>query len=124
MSLTIGEVSRRTGVAPTTLRYYEQIGLLIAPARIGGQRRYDDAVLSRLEVIGLCKTAGFTLDEINLLFADAAPGRSASHALAEAKLVEIDSRMDELKRAREIIEWAMQCPCPSVDACACGIHPG
>lgn len=46
--LTIGEVARRSGVAATTLRYYEQIGLLPAPTRLGGQRRYDEAVLSRL----------------------------------------------------------------------------
>ncbi len=59
MALTIGDVARESGVAPTTLRYYEKIGLVPAPARIGGQRRYDDAVLARLEVIRLCKSAGF-----------------------------------------------------------------
>ena len=51
--LTIGAVARAAGVAATTLRYYEQIGLVPAPARVGGQRRYDDAVLTRLEVIRL-----------------------------------------------------------------------
>jgi MerR family transcriptional regulator, redox-sensitive transcriptional activator SoxR len=96
-ALTIGEVARRAGVAATTLRYYEQIGLVPEPQRLGGQRRYDDSILARLEVIGLCKSAGFTLEEIQLLFADDAPGRPASRALAEAKLVEID-------------------------ACTCGIH--
>src|ERR1700742_4955529 len=110
--LTIGDVARRAGVAATTLRYYEQIGLVLPPGRRGGQRRYDEAVLARLEVIGLCKTAGFTLEEIQLLFADDAPGRPASRALAEAKLVEIDARIAELQRAREIIEWGMQCSCP------------
>ncbi len=72
--LTIGEVARRSGVAATTLRYYEQIGLLPAPIRLGGQRRYDEAVLSRLEVIALCKTAGFALDEIQRLLAARWPG--------------------------------------------------
>lgn len=48
MRLTIGEVSRQAGVAATTLRYYEQIGLIAAPARQGGQRRYDESVLARL----------------------------------------------------------------------------
>ena len=73
--LTIGRVADETGVAATTLRYYEQIGLVPVPVRVGGQRRYDDSVLARLEVIGLCKSAGFTLDEIVVLFADDAPGR-------------------------------------------------
>lgn len=122
MSLTIGEVARESGVAATTLRYYEQIGLLPAPTRQGGQRRYDAAVLARLEVIRLCKSAGFALDEIQLLFADDAPGRPASRALAEAKLAEIDAQMAALARARDVIEWGMNCTCPSIDACTCGIH--
>ncbi len=120
--LTIGEVARQAGIAATTLRYYEQIGLVSAPARRGGQRRYDDSVLTRLEVIRLCKSAGFALEEIQLLFADDAPGRPASRALAEAKLAEIDAQMESLARARAVIEWGMRCTCPSIDACTCGIH--
>lgn len=119
---TIGEISRQTGVAATTLRYYEQIGLVPEPTRRGGQRRYDDSILSRLEMIALCKSAGFSLDEIQLLFADDAPGRPASRALAEAKLAEIDAQLESLARARAVIEWGMRCTCPSIDACRCGIH--
>ncbi|MFV8315878.1 MerR family transcriptional regulator [Mycobacterium sp. 23] len=122
MRLTIGEVSRQAGVAATTLRYYEQIGLIAAPARQGGQRRYDESVLARLEVIRLCKSAGFALEEIQLLFADDVPGRPASQALAKAKLAEIDAQMASLARARQVIEWGMRCTCPSIDACTCGIH--
>ena len=122
MRLTIGEVARQAGIAATTLRYYEQIGLVPAPARQGGQRRYDSSVLARLEVIRLCKLAGFALEEIQLLFADDAPGRPASHALAEAKLTEIDAQMASLAKAREVIEWGMRCTCPSIDDCTCGIH--
>jgi DNA-binding transcriptional MerR regulator len=70
----------------------------------------------------LCKAAGFGLDEIQLLFADDASGRPASRALAESKLAEIDARITELRRAREIIEWGMRCTCPSIDDCTCGIH--
>lgn len=92
------------------------------PTRRGGQRRYDDSILSRLEVIALCKSAGFSLDEIQLLFADDAPGRPASRALAEAKLAEIDAQLESLARARAVIEWGMRCTCPSIDACTCGIH--
>jgi MerR family redox-sensitive transcriptional activator SoxR len=122
-ALTIGDVARRADVAATTLRYYEQIGLIPAPARVGGQRRYDDSIVARLEVIRVCKSAGFTLDEIRLLFGDDVPGRPASRALAETKLSAIDARITELRRAREIVEWGMKCGCPSIDACTCGIHP-
>jgi DNA-binding transcriptional MerR regulator len=121
-NLTIGEVARQADVAATTLRYYERIGLLHSPVRIGGQRRYDESILARLEVIRLCKTAGFALDEIQMLFADDEPGRPATRALAETKLAEIDARIAELLRAREIIEWGMRCNCPSIDDCTCGIH--
>ncbi len=120
--LTIGEVARRAGIAATTLRYYEQAGLMPAPARLGGQRRYDESVLPRLEVIRLCKSAGFALEEIRLLFADDAPGRPASRALAEAKLAQIDAQIRSLTRARAVIEWGMRCTCPSIDACTCGVH--
>lgn len=123
--LTIGEVARRSGVAATTLRYYEQIGLLPAPTRLGGQRRYDEAVLSRLEVIALCKTAGFALDEIQRLFADDAPGRPASRALARAKLAQIDAQLDSLTRARAVIEWGCGAPARrSTPAPAAFTQPG
>ncbi|KWX25108.1 MerR family transcriptional regulator [Mycolicibacterium wolinskyi] len=122
MTLTIGEVARRTGVAQTTLRYYERVGLIPPPERAGGQRRYQESVLVRLEVIRLCKAAGFSLDEITVLMADVTPGRPRARALAEAKLIEIDAQMRSLARARDIIEWGMKCTCPSIDACTCGIH--
>src|SRR5262245_64795120 len=121
-TLTIGELALQADVAATTLRFYERIGLIQAPVRVGGQRRYDESIIARLEVIRLCKAAGFALDEIQLLFADDAPGRPVSRALAEAKLAEIDARIAELQRAREIIEWGMRCTCPSIDDCTCGIH--
>lgn len=120
--LTIGDIARRAGVAPTTLRYYEQVGLLPRPERVGGRRRYQESVLVRLEVIRLCKTAGFTLDEITVLIADDTPGRPVARALAQSKLAEIDAQIDSLVRAKEIIAWGMRCTCPSIDVCTCGIH--
>jgi MerR family redox-sensitive transcriptional activator SoxR len=122
MALAIGDVVRQAGVPATTLRYYERIGLVAPPARVGGQRRYDGSILARLEVISLCKSAGFALEEIQLLFADEEPGRPASRALAEAKLAEIDAQMASLARARAVVEWGMRCTCPSIDACTCGVH--
>lgn len=123
MSYSIGQVAEHSGVAATTLRFYETEGLLNAPGRIGGRRRYDEGVFHRLEVIGLCKAAGFTLEEIRVLLADDSPGRSASRSLAEAKLVDVDAQVATLVRARTIIEAAMQCTCPSLDACACASEP-
>ena len=65
--LTIGEVARRAGVATSSIRYYERIGLLPEPDRLSGQRRYDAAVLGRLGFIGVAQSAGFKLREIKAL---------------------------------------------------------
>lgn len=121
-TLTIGEVTQRSGVAQTALRYYEQVGLLPPPQRVGGQRRYQESVLARLHVIRLCKTAGFSLTEIGLLLEDNTPGRPVARELAQAKLAEIDVQMGALAQARSIVEWGMQCTCPSIELCTCGIH--
>lgn len=121
-TLTIGDVTRRSGIAQTALRYYEQVGLLPAPHRVGGQRRYQESVLMRLEVIRLCKTAGFSLTEIALLLKDDTAGRPLARELAQAKLAEIDGQLESLARARAIIEWGMRCTCPSIMLCTCGIH--
>lgn len=67
-----------------------------------------------------CKAPGFSLNEFRLLLTYDTPGRPAGRGLADAKLVEIDARMARLSRATEIIEWAMTCSCPPVDACGCG----
>ena len=120
--LSIGEVAEGSGVPATTLRYYEQVGLLTPAAREGGRRRYRSAVLARLQVIGLCKAAGFSLEEILVLYADDAPGRPASRELAQVKIKAIDAQMADLQHARAIIEWGMTCTCPSIDTCRCGVH--
>jgi DNA-binding transcriptional MerR regulator len=122
-ALSIGEVAQRSGVPATTLRFYEQIGLLPPVAREHGHRRYGDDTLMRLEVIGACKVAGFTLDEIQVLYRDDEPGRPVSRALGVAKLAEIDAQLAALAHARAIIEWGLLCTCPSIDRCTCGIHP-
>ena len=67
MSLTIGEVSRRVGIAASAIRYYERLGLLSTPNRVSGQRRYDDKVISSLQAIQTAKQAGFTLSEVKTL---------------------------------------------------------
>ncbi len=120
--MTIGEVARRSGTPATTLRFYESERLLPAPERVGGRRRYDESVLTRLQIIGLCKAAGFSLDEVRLLLSDDRPGRPATRKLAHEKLAALDAQMATLRHARSIIEWAMACRCPSIDDCSCGIH--
>src|SRR5688572_27128423 len=67
-TLSIGEVARRTGIRPSALRYYEEAGILPHAARIGGKRRYDANLIQRLELLQVAQQAGFSLDEIKVLF--------------------------------------------------------
>jgi DNA-binding transcriptional MerR regulator len=107
--LTIGELARRTGVTASALRYYEEVGLLRAPARVSGQRRYLESAAAIVAAILLYSEAGFTLAEQKALMApgDAAPDW---RALAERKLAELDERIARAQAAREAIRHGLRCP--------------
>src|SRR5437868_5215689 len=82
-------VTRRFGVRPSALRYYERIGVIPRAERVNGQRRYDRATLSRLAAVSVAKQAGFTLREIRALLADFTPSkppRGRWRKLASSKL--------------------------------------
>jgi MerR family redox-sensitive transcriptional activator SoxR len=66
--LSIGEVARQVGIRASAIRYYEQAGLLPAPRRRSGQRRYDPDIIDRLALIEFAQQAGFTIGEIRTLF--------------------------------------------------------
>lgn len=83
MHLSIGQVAARSGVAPSRIRYYEEIGVLPQAEREGGRRRYDDDVLRRLSIIDIAQRAGFSLDEIRELTGAQAPQETAGERLRE-----------------------------------------
>jgi len=131
--LTIGGVARRAGVRPSAIRYYESVGLLASPPRVGGRRRYDPRVLRQLAVIGVAQQAGFTIAEIKILLHgfDAETSAAARwRALAERKLPEIDAL---IARAHEMTKTHRRIPalwlpdarrvCPELAAPARGM-PG
>src|SRR3954465_2987830 len=99
--LRIGDVANRAGVRTSLIRYYERIGLLPAPERVSGQRRYDAAVLRRLAVIDVRARAGPSPDEIaELVPAGNAPMSDQLRELAQRKLPEIDALIDRAQRVR------------------------
>jgi DNA-binding transcriptional MerR regulator len=110
----IGELARRTGVATSALRYYEQVGLLSPAERIGQRRHYQPSSAERVALIRLCQDAGFTLAEISLLLEgwSRAWGR-----LAERKIAELDARIADAQRAKELITHALECPHRDLFAC-------
>ena len=102
--LTIGRVARTAGVAIDTIRYYEREGLLPVPARrLSGYRDYTPDAITRLRFIRRAKELGFSLPEIRELLAlsaDRERGVRGVKQRAEARLVEIERRIRELKRVQ------------------------
>lgn len=117
--MRIGEVAERAGVATSQIRYYERIGLLPAPERVSGQRRYDAAVLRRLAVIDVAQRAGLSLDEIRTLIEHAnVPMSDVLRDLSDTKLPEIDALINRTQRVRRWLAAAQTCECETIDACA------
>lgn len=120
-TLSIGEVAGRVGISTSAIRYYEGVGLLEEPERVGGKRRYHPGVVQRLALIEAAKRAGMTIREIHTLLYGFPTGSGASERwqhLASRKLQEVDGRIGELRRMRDLLEEAIRCDCVSLDECA------
>lgn len=119
--LTINQVSRRSGVAASALRYYEQRGLIAAERAGSGHRRYPRAVLRRLAFIVFAQRIGLTLDEIGAALAslpsDRVPSRGDWERLSGGWSARIDARIAELERLKEGLADCIGCGCLSFDRC-------
>jgi MerR family transcriptional regulator, redox-sensitive transcriptional activator SoxR len=116
----IGELVRRSGVAASTIRYYEQIGLLPPSRRVNTKRRYDSSIMRKLDVIGLAKRAGFKINEIQGLLHDFpadTPPADRWQAFAEQKMVELQAQMRQLEAMRSLLSQTLVCDCASIDEC-------
>jgi MerR family redox-sensitive transcriptional activator SoxR len=118
--MTIGQLARQTGTPASTIRYYEQLGLLPKPARVSGQRRYAEDAVARLGVVLLAQRCGFRLDEIGRLLhgfsADAPPSRRWRN-FAEGKQAEIEARIDQLRAMQRLLRRVMACRCADLKEC-------
>jgi DNA-binding transcriptional MerR regulator len=114
--MDISEVARRSGVPASTLRFYEEKGLIASLGRTGLRRRFDPAVLDQLALIALAQGAGFSLDEIRTMFSpDGRP--SIDRRMLEAKADAIDATIRRLKAVSEGLRHAAVCPAPSHAEC-------
>lgn len=112
----IGEVVRRSGVPASTLRYYEERGLITCVRRQGLARVFSVAVLEQLALIAVCRTAGFSLDEILLMFApDGRP--SPNREMLAAKADELDETIRKLALMRDDLRHAAACRAPTHMEC-------
>ncbi|MDX3660272.1 helix-turn-helix domain-containing protein [Streptomyces sp. ID05-26A] len=112
LEIGIGEVVRRSGVPASTLRYYEERGLIASVRRQGLTRVFSPAVLEQLALIAVCRTAGFSLDEIMLMFSpDGRP--SPNREMLAAKADELDATIRKLAVMRDDLRHAAACPAPT-----------
>ena len=119
--MTISEVSRRSGVAASALRFYEDRGLISSERAGSGHRRYPRSVLRRIAFIVFAQRIGLTLDEVRheleKLPANRVPGRSDWARLSRSWTARIDERVAELERLRAGLTECIGCGCLSLDRC-------
>ena len=119
--LTITDVSRRSGVASSALRFYEQRGLIASERAGSGHRRYQRPVLRRIAFIVFAQRVGLSLDEIGEELAklppDRAPDRTDWARLSQGWSARIDDRIAELERLKHGLTECIGCGCLSLERC-------
>lgn len=114
--MDIAEVARRSGVPASTLRFYEEKGLVASVGRDGLRRRFAPGVLDQLALIALGQAAGFSLQEIRTMFSP--EGRpSIDRRMLAAKADELDATVKRLKAMSNGLRHAAVCPAPSHAEC-------
>jgi MerR family mercuric resistance operon transcriptional regulator len=123
-SLSIGELSRRTGVHIETIRYYEKVKMLPPPPRTeGGRRVYESSQIRTLTFIRRARELGFTLDEIRNLLGLSEPGRACCaevQTLTAAHLGEVRAKIDDLRKLEALLASALE-QCLGEPAPACPV---
>jgi MerR family transcriptional regulator, redox-sensitive transcriptional activator SoxR len=124
----IGDIAKKSGVPASTIRYYEEIELLPPAHRVNGRRRYDGAILQKINLIRLAQKAGFTIAEIQTLlhdFPEDAPPSDRWQVMARKKLDELDERLKTIHAMKGILVQTLQCQCNTLEDCGTGIpdHP-
>lgn len=125
--LSIGEVARRSGIASSALRYYEEMGLIRSIRNQSGHRRYPRAVLRRVAFIVFAQRIGLSLDEVKVELArlptNRVPERADWAKLSAGWTTRIRARIEELERLQAGLTECIGCGCLSLDRCAMA-NPG
>ena len=118
----IGDLARRTGVAVSALRFYEDKGLLEPLRTNGNQRRFLRSDIRRVSFILIAQRIGFTLEEIQAYMARLPHGRTPSvldwQSLGRSMRAELDARIKLLTRTREKLDGCIGCGCLSLSKCS------
>jgi MerR family redox-sensitive transcriptional activator SoxR len=123
--MRIGELAGKSGLPPSTIRYWEGIGVLVAPMRSAGQRRYSGDAVQRLAVLRVAQACGCRLEEMRHLLHGFGPGVTASprwQKLAKRKQQEIDDRIARLNAMRRLLDRVLECGCSDLSECGRIVH--
>jgi MerR family transcriptional regulator, redox-sensitive transcriptional activator SoxR len=119
--LSIGELSARSGVAPSALRFYERRGLIESTRTDGNQRRYERAVLRRIAFVQAGRAAGISLERIGAALEKLPSGRTPNRRdwerLSNRWREDLDARIATLEALRERLTTCIGCGCLSIDKC-------
>lgn len=119
--LTIGEMSRRTGVAPSALHFYEGLGLIASTRTTGNQRRYARHMLRRVSLITVAKRLGIPLSDVQDAFADVPLTQTPSHEdwqrASRRWKRELEKRREGIERLERELTGCIGCGCLSMKAC-------
>ena len=125
--LTIGQLSERSGVATSALRYYEDLGLITSERSAGNQRRYAPHMLRRVAFVRSAQRVGLTLEEVAEALATLPEGRTPTKAdwsrLSRTWRPRIDAQIERLERLRDKLDSCIGCGCLSLRTCALN-NPG
>ena len=120
-TLPVGEVARRSGVAVSTLHFYEAKGLISSRRTGGNQRRYAREVLRRIAFIRVAQRVGISLAQVKQALATlpavAAPTRADWKRLSNAWRSDLDQRIAQLEKLRDTLDDCIGCGCLSIDRC-------
>ena len=120
--LTIGELSARSGFAPSALRYYENLGLITSSRTSGNQRRYERSELRRVSFIRIAQQVGISLERIRAALAELPESRTPTKSdwenLSRQWRAELDERIGMLERLRDNLTGCIGCGCLSLKSCA------
>jgi MerR family redox-sensitive transcriptional activator SoxR len=120
--LTIGQVSERTGVATSALRYWEDLGLVASARTTGNQRRYDRATIRRVSFIRAAQRVGLSLDEIRAALATLPDGRTPTARdwarLSRTWRARLDEQIRRIELLRDQLDSCIGCGCLSLRTCA------
>lgn len=122
--MKIGQLAHRAGLRASAIRYYERLGLLAPPHRVGGQRRYSPDALDRVLLIRFASEMGFSLAEIKLFLSglrEYAPVGPRWKKLATKKISEVEESIARSLRLKTLLQNLLDCRCASLKQCVAAL---